>query len=184
MKGRNFKNLQLRHLSVHRCLHGHRIRAHRLSLFRVQSSAGAKSMTCRCATVQRTVTQKRLHGWFTSWRLHHAVSGAFCNTGTSVQEGPPPQSCARLYRTVTSGPCSSPPISWRMTGVTIWCTRFWRRGQCPVGLSLSFWTCLALSILKSSGFSATLTSVGTLTGDTDASVTRCFCVSRKDMFTC
>lgn len=144
MKGRNQQN----HLSVH-CLHGYQICTHSLSLFWSQSCAGAKSMTCWCATVQWTVTLKRLHSSFPSWRLHHIVSGASCNTGISVQEAPPPQSCARLYRTATSGFCSSPPTFCRMTGVTIWCTRLCQREQCPVGLSLLFWTCLTLSILKS-----------------------------------
>lgn len=177
MKGRNQKHLQLHLLSVH--LHGHQICTRSHSLFWAQSSAGAKSMTCWCATARWGATVKRLRGWLATWRPRHAASGASCNTGTSVQEGPRPQSCARLCRRATSGLCSSPPASCRMTGATTWCTRLWQRGQCPVGLSLFFWTCLTLSILRSWGFSAALTSAGTLTGDTDASVTRCFCVSTK-----
>lgn len=179
MKGRNQKHLQLHRLSIHRCLHGHQICARSLSLFWAQSCAGAKSTTCWCVTARWTATLKRLRGWFPSWRPHHAASGASCNTGTSVQEGPRPQSCARRCRRATSGLCSSPPASCRMTGATIWCTRLWQREPCPVGSSLFFSTCRTLSILRSWGFSAALTSVGTPSGDTGASVTRCFCVSRQ-----
>lgn len=132
---------------------------------------------CSCATAQWTVTLKRLHGWCPSWRLHRIASGASYKRGMSVQEGQSPQSCARLYRTATYGFCSLPPTSWRMPGVTTWCTRLWRREQCPVGLFLLLWTCLAPSILKNWSFSATLTSAVTWTEDTRASATRCTSVS-------
>lgn len=179
MKEKKQKNLhhQLHHLSALHRLHGHRPCTYSLSLLWAQRCAGTERMTCSCATVQWTGTLRRLHGWCPSWRLHPSASGASCKTGTNVQEGSNPQSCARLYRTATYGLCSSPPISCRMTGVTIWCTRLWRRERCPIGLSLLSGTCPAASILQNWSFSTTLTSAVTLTGDTRASLTRCASVS-------
>ncbi len=171
------------HLRRHPVLRQHphrgrpRLNRYSHSLSSARRRDGAESMTCLCATAVRTATSKRLGAWSLSWRLHPVALGAFCGRGMTAREVQFPQSYARLCRTATYGLCSSLLTSCRMSGASMWCTRFWPRGLCPNGLFPCFITCPALSILRNWSSTSTPTWAGTLTEVMLSSSRPCSCVS-------
>lgn len=168
------------HLHLRSALRHHRHQGQPLpkhSLLWAHGSDSAESMTCSCATALWTVTVKRPDAWSLSWRRLPVAFGAFYGRGMTVQELRFPQSYARLCRTATYGLCLSLLASCRMIGASIWCTRLWQRGLCPIGLFPWFRTCPAQSVLRSWDSSFASTWTVTLTGVTLSSTRLCSSVS-------